>query len=169
MKFLRLCPLVLLDKAGRSQHSVWNRQCGDRKETVGVWGRGTAELCVLRAAFWRNLYNNRGGGGGGVWAEIWTLITKNFVYYTYSHTQIHFIYLYSNKLHSIVIFYKQHIKTYVLSETLNFSYMFRSLSDHPQGDTIFVLTSVTKIIDAAACLLQCVCWVLSCSVRMVTQ
>ena len=25
--------------------------------------------------------------------------------------------------------------------------MFRSLSDHPQGDTIFVLTSVTKIID----------------------
>ena len=30
--------------------------------------------------------------------------------------------------------------------------MFRSLSDHHQGDTIFVLTSVTKVIDAAACL-----------------
>ena len=41
--------------------------------------------------------------------------------------------------------------------------MFRSLSDHHQGDTIFVLTSVTKIIDVA-CLLQCVCWVLSCPV-----
>ena len=25
--------------------------------------------------------------------------------------------------------------------------MFRSLSDHHQGDTIFVLTSVTKVID----------------------
>ena len=61
------------------------------------------------------------------------------------------IYLFSNKLHSIVIFYKQHIKTYVLSKTLNFSYMFRSLSDHPQGDTIFVLTLVTKIIDVACC------------------
>ena len=33
--------------------------------------------------------------------------------------------------------------------------MFRSLSDHHQGDTIFVLTSVTKIIDVAACLLHC--------------
>ena len=42
--------------------------------------------------------------------------------------------------------------------------MFRSLSAHHQGDTIFVLTSVTKIIDVAACLLQCVCWVLSCPV-----
>ena len=30
--------------------------------------------------------------------------------------------------------------------------MFRSLTDHHQGDTIFVLTSVTKIIDVAACL-----------------
>ena len=30
--------------------------------------------------------------------------------------------------------------------------MFRSLSDHHQGDTIFVLTSVTKVIDVAACL-----------------
>jgi len=36
--------------------------------------------------------------------------------------------------------------------------MFRSLSEHHQGDTIFVLTSVTKVIDVAACLLQCVCW-----------
>ena len=53
---------------------------------------------------------------------------------------------------------------HVLSKTLNFSYMFRSLSDHPQWDTIFVLTSVTKITDVAACLLQCVCWVLSCPV-----
>ena len=31
--------------------------------------------------------------------------------------------------------------------------MFRSLSDHHQGDTIFVLTSLTKVIDVAACLL----------------
>ena len=31
------------------------------------------------------------------------------------------IYLYSNKLHSINIFYKQHIKTYVLSKTLKIS------------------------------------------------
>ena len=30
--------------------------------------------------------------------------------------------------------------------------MFRSQSDHHQGDTIFVLTSVTKVIDVAACL-----------------
>jgi hypothetical protein len=30
--------------------------------------------------------------------------------------------------------------------------MFRSLSDHHQGDTIFVLTSVTKVTDVAACL-----------------
>ena len=43
--------------------------------------------------------------------------------------------------------------------------MFRSLSDHHQGDTLFVLTSVTKIIDVAARLLQCVCWVLSCPDR----
>ena len=42
--------------------------------------------------------------------------------------------------------------------------MFRSLSDHHQEDTIFVLTSVTKVIDVAPCLLQCVCWVLSCPV-----
>ena len=45
--------------------------------------------------------------------------------------------------------------------------MFRSLFDHPQEDTIFVLTLVTKIIDAAACLLQCVCWVLSCPVIVI--
>ena len=30
--------------------------------------------------------------------------------------------------------------------------MFRSLSDHHQGDTIFVLTSVTEVTDVAACL-----------------
>jgi len=58
------------------------------------------------------------------------------------------IYLYSNKLHTIDSFLKkQHIKIFVLSKTLkNFSYMFRSLLDHHQGDIILVLTSVTKIL-----------------------
>jgi len=50
-------------------------------------------------------------------------------------------------LHSIDIFYKQHIKIFVLSKALKTSpTMFRSLPVHHQGDTILVLTSVTKIL-----------------------
>ena len=35
--------------------------------------------------------------------------------------KLYIIYLYSNKLHSIDIFYKQHIKLFVLSKTLKTS------------------------------------------------
>jgi hypothetical protein len=44
MEVLRLCPLVLLVKAGRIQHSVWNRRCGDRRRLLacGAVGRNWA-------------------------------------------------------------------------------------------------------------------------------
>ena len=50
-------------------------------------------------------------------------INSNFVFplrklvFSFKHKAI-FIYLYSNKLHSVDIFYKQHIKIFVLSKTL---------------------------------------------------
>ena len=126
---LLFCSEGVLECHGGQNHANW--RCCVRKCNIYC-------TCSLADSF-KNQYGN---------SHIRILFRTSENHKTVSYVIVYkIIYLYSNKLYSIVIFYKQHIKTYVLSKTLNFSYMFRSLSDHPQRDTIFVLTSVTKIID----------------------
>ena len=61
MEVLRLCPLVLLVKAGISHYSVWNRRCGDDRRLLACGAVGRNWAFGLSFMF---------GGGGQRYDEI---------------------------------------------------------------------------------------------------